>query len=248
MSFVRKSNNDWQLEGSHSRKKQLSAACIGLSGAINVRNRTTNSTHKYYFSSLKGHINPKLYFYDNFFSQGCVRSVKCIRLTTDKSLICCECRVLRKSKLLLATLRSKAKNKRQKFTNDNYCSNTTLCARLRQKRFTINRLRLSNHTLSKKVVSLSKTKETLSAVMAESTCRADQKSIYYNLRRAYDKGLLSSKRQVLSFITDISANIRRKTSGKRYSLAMKDFYSWLRIKGGPRIIKFMQDNLDGPGK
>ena len=94
----------------------------------------------------------------------------------------------------------------------------------------------------------SKKKEPLSAVMAESTCRADQKSIYYNLRRAYDKGLLSSKRQVLSFITDISANIRRKTSGKRYSLAMKDFYSWLQIKGGPCIIKFMQDNLDGPGK
>ena len=56
--------------------------------------------------------------------------------------------------------------------------------------------------------------------MAESTCRADQKSIYYNLRRAYDKGLLSSKRQVLSFITEISAYIRRKTSGKLYSLAM----------------------------
>ena len=66
----------------------------------------------------------------------------------------------------------------------------------------------------------SKKKETFSAVLAESTCRADQKSRYDNLRRAYDKGLWSSKRQVRSFITEITAYMRRKTSGKRYSLAM----------------------------
>ena len=102
--------------------------------------------------------------------------------------------------------------------------------------------------MHKKLKVLTKVKETLSSVMAEATVRQDQQSLFYNLKVAQQKGYLRDKKTVLSFLTDISSNIRRKANGKRYTEALKDFYSWIRIKGGPRVVKFMQENLDGPGK
>lgn len=197
--------------------------------------------------SLKGHVNPKLFYYDSFSSPSCVRSVSCLKVTRLSTKICTECSALRRNPKFLVTLKSKKKKRNQLFTNDKYCSHQMLCSRLKKYRGSIYKLRLDNHILSKKVVSLRKVKTTLSDVMAEATCRSDQKSIYYNLKRAYNKGYLNDKKHILSFMTDISANIRRRSNGKRYTAAMKDFYAWIRIKGGPRMIRFLQDNLDGPG-
>ena len=52
---------------------------------------------------------------------------------------------------------------------------------------------------------------------------------------------------MLKFFQDVSHNLARKSSGKRYSDAVKDLYTWLRIKGGPRIVKMLAMNFDGPG-
>ena len=212
-----------------------------------MRNKRLNKTTTYQLSSLRGYHNPTLFHFDEYFKRGCVRSTKCLRVTMSPTNICTKCRQLRKDKLFVSTLRRKAAHKRQDFTNDRFCSQSLLCQRLKKLRSKNGDLKLSNFTLSKKVVSLSKIKRTLSSVMAEAVCRKDQKSIYHNMTRAFKKGYFDNKRQVLSFITDISANLHRKTRGKRYTDSLKDLYTWLRIKGGPRVIRFLQDNMDGPG-
>ena len=67
------------------------------------------------------------------------------------------------------------------------------------------------------------------------------------MTRAFKKGYFDNKRQVLSFITDIKANLHRKTRGKCFTDSLNDLYTWMRIKGGPLVIRFLQDNMDGPG-
>ena len=84
--------------------------------------------------------------------------------------------------------------------------------------------------------------------MAKATVRQDQQSLFYNLKVSQQNRYLRDKKTVLPSLTDISSNIRRKANGKRYTEALKNFYSWIRIKGGPRVVKSMQKNLDGPVK
>lgn len=191
--------------------------------------------------------NPRI-FYSDKYSDHAVRSVKCNRITTSAIKICPNCQCLSKNQSFLMTLWRSALGHNQLKTNDRYASRPILLRRLQSARNINFRLRLSNHSLAKKALSLTIYKTTIAEVMAEATKRADQKSIVYNLKVAHRRGLLASKPQVLSFITDISANLKRSTTGKRYSQAMKDLFSWIQIKGGPRMVKFLEDNLDGPCK
>ena len=209
---------------------------------------SATETRSYNLSNLAGYLNRKLFYYDEFYDPPCVRSVKCTRLTVSEKGVCAQCQHLKKDKHFLLMLRRKSRNKDQRFTNDNYCSHKTLCARLKRLRSRVSTYKFSELVMHKKLKVLTKVKETLSSVMAEATVRQDQQSLFYNLKVAQQKGYLRDKKTVLSFLTDISSNIRRKANGKRYTEALKDFYSWIRIKGGPRVVKFMQENLDGPGK
>lgn len=202
----------------------------------------------YDVANLEGYLNRNLFIYDEFFEKPCVRSVHCNRITLSEKGICAQCLKLKKNPQFLLMLRRKSKNRDQRYTNDRYCSNKVLCSRLKHLRTKVASFKFSELVLQKKVKTLTKLKETLSSVMAEATVRNDQQSIHYNLKVALKKGYLRDKQTVMSFLTDISANIRRKANGKRYTDALKDFYTWIRIKGGPRVIKFMQDNLDGPGR
>ena len=79
-----------------------------------------------------------------------------------------------------------------------------------------------------------------SSMLADATMRSDKKSVIYHTKAAYTKGYLNDKHQTVSFLSDITANLSRKTHGKRYTTALEDLYKWLRIKGGAQDNQFSE--------
>mgnify|MGYP001795138430 FL=1 len=200
-------------------------------------------------SKLLGKENPKYYYTDAYATTGpCIRSVTCTRLITEDMKLCTACKTLQKSDQFVHTLKRSSQNKTQNFTNDKYLSRRHLLSRIKKlrKQYAWSHKKVMILHTSFNEVKRQKTK--LSHLIAEATTREDTKSIVYNLRNAYKKGYLSDKSTVLQLVRNVTANLNRKGHGKRYDSLTEQFYEALLIIGGPRVAKFVADNMNGPGK
>ena len=138
-------------------------------------------------------------------------------------------------------------NRIKKFTNDKYLTHSLLLARTAKLRREVHQYKKQYTILKTDFSSLKRGKARLSSIIAESTARDDCRAVTFNLRLAYRKGYLTDKKRVLEFSGNVTANLRRKNTGKRYNDVSTKFYESLIIMGGPRIVKFVADNLQGPG-
>jgi hypothetical protein len=48
-------------------------------------------------------------------------------------------------------------------------------------------------------------------------------------------------------VFDVIKNFTRLTRGSKFSQTTRDFYTVLNVWGGPRLVKFVSNNLEGPG-
>ena len=71
-------------------------------------------------------------------------------------------------------------------------------------------------------------------------------SLSKTLKIAYDKGLLSNKKNTLTFIQNLVENLNKKPKGKRYTSFTKSLYEVVKIWGGNRMVQLLSLNLDGP--
>lgn len=159
-SFFAKENSQWLGNSKKAHSFTPTMACEGLIGTISVKNKRSNVTTTYHISTLHGHQNPSLYYYDRFYKEDCIRSIDCRRITQSTTSVCLEGRHLKKNKLFLMALNRKKAMATQLFTNDKYSSYSLLCRRLKRLRLKNYNLKLANHTITKKVVSLTKVNQT----------------------------------------------------------------------------------------
>lgn len=222
--------------------------CRGLQDQVSILSKKTKTVDTFDLTKVYGKQNPALYCYDAFSPDGpCIRSTQCKRITQQSSRNCGRCRQLLKNKLFRKVLRRSKQNRIKKFTNDKYLTHSLLLARTAKLRREVHQYKKQYTILKTDFLSLKRGKARLSSIIAESTARDDCRAVTFNLRLAYRKGYLTDKKRVLEFIGNVTANLRRKNTGKRYNDVSTKFYESLIIMGGPRIAKFVADNLQGPG-
>ena len=73
---------------------------------------------------------------------------------------------------------------------------------------------------------------------SEHAVKGDTKGLSRTLKIAFDTGLLSDKKNTLTFMRNMLKNINKKAKGKRYLSFTKSFYEVVKIWGGKRMLKF----------
>ena len=115
-------------------------------------------------------------------------------------------------------------------TNNSHLSTKQARKKLTVMRAKLSTQRLINFRLAKKLAQTkAKKKGDFSAKIAEYTNRGDISAIVENLKRAFDKGCLAGRSNMIKFIRDITSNMCKVARGKRYSNATKSLYEAVRI-------------------
>ena len=195
--------------------------------------------------------------------EGTIRSKLC---TKNKGRLdihgtCTECKNLLKSKEMEMRIRRSNSDKctSTKGTDgtNNCCysktknsclSNSDKERKLKHYRAKFKAQRLVNLRLAKKLATSKSRKKKLSTKIREHANRGDITAIIENLNRAYKQGCLTGTSRTLKFLKDITANMKKKVSGRRYGALSKQIYDALRIIGGPRSTRLIAQNLCGPSE
>lgn len=99
--------------------------------------------------------------------------------------------------------------------NTNLSSKQTI-EKLKEYRHKTRRQRLMLFRLSLKLCRSQKRTSSIRNHLVEHSRRGDVSAITYNLHKAYEKGLLSDKSKLITFLSTITSNFCKKSKGKRY--------------------------------
>ena len=108
---------------------------------------------------------------------------------------------------------------------------------------------LSDHLFLRKstAVRLKIRRELLKEKLSKYASTGDMKAVAHKLVVAANDGKLKKKQVLSDMLQTVAHNLHRQPKGRRYNKSVQEFYEVLLILGGPRLARFVAENLDGPG-
>ena len=176
---------------------------------------------------------------------GTIRSPKCHRITSAEDSMCYQCKqvpTLRKFRRMVIRHSSKP----SRHTRDGYLTKTEQKNKLTRLEPLVDTSQFNEVRIKKDIKQIRQRKVKMTDVFKESVNSADVLSIVSNLKLADDQGLLDKKENVITFLRTITENLKKSPKGKRYDEFTKELYHCLSVIGGPRIVRFIAENLSGP--
>ena len=186
-------------------------------------------------------------------SIGTIRSPQCSQVTSSNKFSCVACEKVPSVNAFLKQVIRRSKSKLAvKMTNSHKTQNiSTFTKHQRLDRLRRLRIKYKNRgdeirRLKVRLIRSSAKLKKVTDLRTEYAMRGDTKGLSKTLKVAYDKGLLSNKKNTLTFIQNLVENLNKKPKGKMYTSFTKSLYEVVKIWGGNRMVKLQSLNLDGP--
>ena len=181
---------------------------------------------------------------------GTFRSYKCNLETVNENEICSECASVTKMKSFKKRLKLRLSyngEKRGDTIRFDYLSHQELLIKARHQSKTISNLNDELFLTKSTAARLRIRKKALAEKLAQFASTGDMKAVAHKLVTAANEGKLRKKNVLSGMIQTVAKNLHRQPQGRRFETSVQEFYEVILILGGPRLARFVAENLDGPG-
>ena len=142
--------------------------------------------------------------------------------------------------------KQKIQRKKVNKCNNKHLGKRSMRDNLKSYGYRTSKQRLVNFRLRIKLARLAVSRRSTKEKAAERARRGDIHAITESLHRAYDKGLITSLDNTVTFMRTVAENLKRDSHGHRQSSFSEKVYEVVRIWGGKLVADFVAPNLCGP--